>query len=338
VAGEFVSLLRGRVLAAHNASFERRFIEAELARLGHRPPRLADATLCTMQLAGQLLPVANRSLASCCAACGIELRDAHRAVSDATATARLLSKWLREMPDAPWWHERSRRARELIWPSLQRRNVALVRRRSAGERKPHFLERIAERMPPHTGPAEHNEYLALLDRCLLDRKLSVHEQQALVALANELGIGRSTCRKLHEEYFAEMVRLAWEDRSLSDDERDDLRAVAALLAIPDDQLAAALQSPGETPSDRSALPLLRDAFRLQRNDRIVLTGKTRRPREDWHSELERLGLVPTNSVSRKVKLVVAADVDSLSDKARKARELGIPIVDEEGLIALLQRM
>jgi DNA polymerase III subunit epsilon len=38
---------------------------------------------------------------------------------------------------------------------------------------------------------------------------------------------------------------------------------------------------------------------------------------------------------KKVKLVVAADPDSLSGKARKARDYGITIVSEAGLVSLL---
>ena len=40
-------------------------------------------------------------------------------------------------------------------------------------------------------------------------------------------------------------------------------------------------------------------------------------------------------MTKKVKLVVAADPDSLSGKARKARDYGITVVSEDGLISLL---
>lgn len=63
-----------------------------------------------MHLAANVLPGAGRSLASLCAACGIELRDAHRAISDAYATAQLLARWLREIPQASWWRGLAERA------------------------------------------------------------------------------------------------------------------------------------------------------------------------------------------------------------------------------------
>ncbi|UUT36001.1 hypothetical protein L2X98_23115 [Microbacterium elymi] len=41
------------------------------------------------------------------------------------------------------------------------------------------------------------------------------------------------------------------------------------------------------------------------------------------------------TVTKRVALVAAADPDSLSGKARKARDYGIPIVSEDGLVRLL---
>jgi DNA polymerase-3 subunit epsilon len=59
-----------------------------------------------------------------------------------------------------------------------------------------------------------------------------------------------------------------------------------------------------------------------------------RTRSALERELRDLGLVPWRAVTRKVKLLVAADPDSLSGKARKARDYGIPIVDEATLARL----
>lgn len=74
---------------------------------------------------------------------------------------------------------------------------------------------------------------------------------------------------------------------------------------------------------------------LRRGDRIALTGEMRRSRDAWHRLLRARGLEPWPSVTRQVKVVGAADPDSLSGKARKAREYGIPIVTEQALEALL---
>jgi DNA polymerase-3 subunit epsilon len=60
-----------------------------------------------------------------------------------------------------------------------------------------------------------------------------------------------------------------------------------------------------------------------------------RTRESWETALIAHGFTPWNAVTKKVRLVVAADPDSLSGKARKARDYGITIVDEPGLERLL---
>ena len=71
--------------------------------------------------------------------------------------------------------------------------------------------------------------------------------------------------------------------------------------------------------------------RLREGDRIVLTGSMSQRRSDWIDDLDAVGIVVWPSVTRKVRLVVAADVDSESTKARKARDYGIPIVSERWL-------
>ena len=78
------------------------------------------------------------------------------------------------------------------------------------------------------------------------------------------------------------------------------------------------------------------AFALEPGDMIVLTGDMVRGRSDWEAELLERGFVPRPTVTKKIKLVVAADPDSLSGKAKKARDYGIPIVNEDGLRKILK--
>jgi DNA polymerase-3 subunit epsilon len=46
----------------------------------------------------------------------------------------------------------------------------------------------------------------------------------------------------------------------------------------------------------------------------------------------------TSAVSRKTTVVVAADPDSLSGKARDARALGVPVVNENTFMRVLNAM
>ncbi|NEG96749.1 exonuclease [Bifidobacterium sp. SMB2] len=75
--------------------------------------------------------------------------------------------------------------------------------------------------------------------------------------------------------------------------------------------------------------------RLREGDRIVLTGAMSQRRADWVDDLAAMGITVWPSVTKKVRLVVAADVDTESTKARKARAYNIPIVSERWLKAAL---
>lgn len=54
-----------------------------------------------------------------------------------------------------------------------------------------------------------------------------------------------------------------------------------------------------------------------------------KPRPQIAEELAEAGFVVKSGVSKKLDRLVAADPDSLSGKARKARDYGIPVVGEE---------
>ena len=68
---------------------------------------------------------------------------------------------------------------------------------------------------------------------------------------------------------------------------------------------------------------------LEPGDRIVFTGAMKRQRSQWEEDTLRHGLTPGQGVTKKTKLVVAADPNSQSGKAAKARAYGIPIITEE---------
>jgi DNA polymerase-3 subunit epsilon len=196
---------------------------------------------------------------------------------------------------------------------------------------PGFLERIVVRVPDVAETHEQAEYIALVERCLLDRYLSEHEKDALVALADRLGIGRDTAERLHRDYFLALARVAWADGVVTSEERGDLELVAALLSIGDDLLSDAVSAPPPQPSVALAV----GEFLLAPGDEIVLTGEMTHQRSHWEGKLRDAGFVPKSAVTKRVALVVAADPDSLSGKARKARDYGIPIVGEAWLEAFL---
>jgi len=66
----------------------------------------------------------------------------------------------------------------------------------------------------------------------------------------------------------------------------------------------------------------------------VLTGSLSRPRGEIKDQLQRLGAKVAGSVSKKTHYLVAGD--AAGSKLEKAQQLGVQVLDEAGLEALLQ--
>jgi DNA polymerase-3 subunit epsilon len=82
-------MLRGRVLVAHNAAFDRRVLRQAFTRVGLDWPN--PPTICTAALARSLLPLQReRRLQALADALGIEVAVAHRALADAETCGRIL--------------------------------------------------------------------------------------------------------------------------------------------------------------------------------------------------------------------------------------------------------
>ena len=89
VLPQLEELLRGRVLVAHNAPFDRRVLRRAFELIGLDWPN--PPVLCTAALARKLLPLQNkRGLSVLADALGVEVHTAHRALADAETCARVL--------------------------------------------------------------------------------------------------------------------------------------------------------------------------------------------------------------------------------------------------------
>src|SRR3954449_10188708 len=85
---ELAELLHGRVLVAHNASFDRRVLRQAFDRGGLDWPD--PPVLCTVALARRLHPLARqRRLAPLAESLGIDVAVTHRALADAETCARV---------------------------------------------------------------------------------------------------------------------------------------------------------------------------------------------------------------------------------------------------------
>lgn len=339
IAGDLVQRLRGKVLVAHNFRFDSTFLRKEFERIGVNVPITPDSGLCTMQLASEYLDTARRSLDACCASIGYRLRDAHSALEDARAAARLLCHFLLETP--AFVQKVAHKLPHLAaveWPQLEV-GVAPVTRR-AGPKPPreHFVAKLAARVEGATDNSAERSYHALLDRILLDREISLHEEAELITAAVAMGIAREDAVGFNHRYLEALVTLANDDGVITTDERHDLLHVARLLGIGASVVEDLLDGT-HLPRDILAAHQTVRAFSLQEGDAIIFTGDAPDvTRDELKVAAEKLGLKVASSVTKKTRLVVAADPDSLSGKAQKARVLGIPIVGYTTYFRLIEML
>jgi DNA polymerase-3 subunit epsilon len=251
IAPDLVSLLDGRVVVAHHAGFQLRFLFAEMMRAGYAVPRDGGSALCTMQLARDFHPGATRSREDCLASFGLRRREEPAsAATNALATADLLAAYIGSSDDRSFWDRYLGHALDEPWAqgdpgaaqSPPRRWVPRRGREGEATHETHpFLRRIARQMHSYVGDSEHLDYLAFLDRCLIEGYLAAGG--ALQALAQELNISRFVCESIHHDYFVELSAIASRSGSLDEHQIGDLWAVGELLDLPTSVIRAALDAP-----------------------------------------------------------------------------------------------
>lgn len=332
IAPTLAQLLTGRLLCAHHAGFDARFLAEEFRRAGVAAPIDPDRALCTMRLSRDYLPTSVRTLAACCAAAGVVIESAHEALADARAAAGLLRCYLAVAGDPLPWAQLAAQASTAAWPVLPTgpsTRAPVHRGNRTGEPASAWLRRLRSRSTGPVPQAAGMAYLTVLDGALLDRFLSQTAKNRLVAVADEHRLSRSQVLWLHESYLAGVAHEARSPAAAA-----DLVNLAALLGLDETAVERALTEARHPPSGCSAatspsvnIPVQRGTIALRPGDRVVLTGEMDQPRELWELMLRSAGLT-TGGVTKATRVVVAADPDSTSGKALRAAQYGIPIVSE----------
>jgi DNA polymerase-3 subunit epsilon len=335
VAGDIAARLEGRVIIGHNARFDDRFIREEFSRIG---VRVGDSPLlCTLRMAYALEPdVAGRKLPDCCARAGVPIDAWHGALHDARATARLYESYMsraeregcREILD-----ELERAAAQFpfpTWCGVPSASGRFLRRADAAKQanaRRNYLGRLIHAMVGDEAPtATEASYLDLLDRALADRLIEPAEAEQLSVEAERWELTPSQVTACHHLYLRTLVSRAREDGIVTASERQDVDLVAGLLGVSSEVLNGMLN---EGPGNASDAVLL--AGRV-----VCFTGDfSTMSREEAIRRAQDKGVVAVDSVTKKTNLLVAADPESLSGKAQKARKYGIPIISEADFWAQL---
>jgi DNA polymerase-3 subunit epsilon len=334
IAGLVVEALKGAVaIAAHNIRFDRQFLEHEFLRLGCHFPECFS--ICTMQLAG------GGDLTDCCRNQGFSPEgEAHHALADARAAARLLAHLL---ADDPRTVRTLSRLAPIEWPTIPPMGIQPVTRDESRRRQTEpstFIQRLLGRRREHALPDATDgaliAYGALLDRALEDRLVDDSEADTLVEMATSWGLSEDQIQRAHRNYLNQLAIAALADGTVTDVERRDLNLVGRLLGQASRDLDGMLNQ---------AAAMLSGTHRKQTSGKIVesslaglcvcFTGELQCrlagdpiSRELAEELATKAGLIVLDTVTKKCDLLVLADPHSQSGKAKKARQYGIRIMHE----------
>jgi ATP-dependent Lhr-like helicase len=334
VAGDLLGRLDRSVVAAHNHRFDWGFLVAEFARAGYKMPPLPG--VCTMALASRVgAGAASRRLDACCEEFGIARDRPHSALDDARATAHLLAAYVDRV-----WQDGDPRldalgCDPLTWPAVLpgippsgRCQPRLSSRPS--ERQGSYLRSLVERLDGRdAADADVAAYLDLLDRALQDRCLTGVEADELAATAAAWGLSTDAVSAAHRGYFAGLIRVALSDGVVTESERSDLDRVRRLLRLEPSDLDEAFDPSRPTTegtvAQQGALTGLTVCFTGVLRSSLDGDPITRVMAERLAASA---GLEVRDRVTKDLDLLVVADPDTESGKARRARTQGTRIVAE----------
>ena len=293
----------GTVLVGHNLRFDTGFLAQECERAGEG--------ICTYRLTKEKLAAATVRY-------GIALEGHHRALIDARATAELFRRILEETSGAP--------ARMPV-PD-QSHSARTLRREAVGAPSTTPLARLLSRACYPSSLEACVAYFEMLDWVLADGVVSLDEQAALDEQIAPLGLTQSQVRGMHEAYYQSILRAVERDRHVSQEEHAMLVSIARSLAVADAVIPGITEV--ATPRREAGLaPGLRVCFTGTATD----ADGNPIERSDLESLAAANGLQPVSSVTKKsCDLLVAADPESASGKAQKARQYGVPVMSIEAFL------
>jgi DNA polymerase-3 subunit epsilon len=315
VAGGLARRLDGAILVAHNLPFDARFLRQECK---HADVRFEPGVgVCTLALTGE-------RLAAAAARYGIELDGHHRALIDARATASLLRAVMDDPTEALPAH----------MAAIHHAPVARsLRREATGETNPRPMARLLARACYPSSLDGCVAYFEMLDWVLADGLVSAEERELLDAQIASLGLTSAQVRAMHEAYLASIVRAVQRDGIVTAGEHALLESIARSLGLS----GSAVPAVTAAPTPRAAA-----CAELKPGTRICFTGsavgRDGQPieRESLESLAARLGYQPVASVTKKsCDLLVAADPSSMSGKAQKAHQYGVPIIALEEFLRIV---
>lgn len=303
IQNDVAKLLDGRILVAHNLPFDRKMLNQQLSRL--RNDFELGTGFCTYK-------ATKLSLKDACEHYGISNAQSHRAITDARVAALLLNATFEDgqtfVPVSIGFDDSLPMSR-----TLARGAFAEEARINSSK-----IRRIARSTSiPQISDAE-MYYLDALSSGLSDLHLSEMEIAHLDEWAKFLGLTDIQRKTAHQSYFDSFVRAAERDGIITQEEKLLIDQLGLILEVDHRPIIITPQA---------------DASVLRAGVRVCFTGSAKDSsgkdllRSDLETLAESKGLTVVESVSKSgCDVLIAADKNSMSGKAKKAKGWGISVL------------
>ena len=304
VIDEISGFLDGRIFVAHNVAFDTRMLKQEFVKANREID--FGIPFCTLQ-------ATKMKLEKACDEYGVKNLGAHRALTDARATALILAQvFTNKNETAP-----------LVIKDYDKKSVAHIISRSAFDDThvggQQHIRRISRNHGTHGVDGPMLSYLDALSSLLSDFKLTQDESSQLKIWAADLGLTKKQIESANSIFIKSIVEAAERDNYISPTERNLINRVSAELGV-------------EIELD-SSVNAQEIEVNLASGIKICFTGTARDEngaeitREFLESIAVSRGLVIVSSVTKtSCDLLVASDKSSMSGKAKKARDYGITVI------------
>lgn len=319
IVNDLFRMMDKRILVAHNLSFDNRMLAQELEHAGFEGD--LGKGFCTLVASRRLLPGAGDSLKSTCEALGIESIDAHSALGDARMTKQifdLLKEDSQKVKEVNVKFEREKKPARVIV-----RNAFIGKEDDAIEQIKSFTSKV----PFPTSEEKGVAYLLLLNMAMQDLIISKNEEAELSTWASELGISEIDRNELHKGYLDSFIQAALRDGVITTKEKDMIDLVGKALGL-------------EVKIPDTPQPIKANVENLGVGKKVCFTGEAvglsgeSISRNDLEALASKVGLHPVRDVTKKgCDILVAADETSMSGKAKKAKDWGIPVISVEKFVS-----
>lgn len=320
VGAEVAKRVHGAVLCGHNLPFDTRMLRNEFMHLGVEldPAQGLDTYR------------AERSaLGNACAAYGIRLDGAHRALVDARATGQLAVRLADRFAEAA-------PARFLTPVAGGKESKRLCRMGGAPAvvAPPSFLAQLTTAVVHHPDSYAMGLYLDLLDRAMADVHLTDSERTELELLALELALSVEDRQLAHQRWVDDLIAAARSDGVVDGSEYDQLLRAAHWLGVSEFRVR-----------DRTIIErATTEQLWLEPGLGVCFTGEAVDDdgelieRDELEALATEMGLRAEASFTKsRCSLLIAADPATVSRKANQARMWGMPIVAVADFLTAYQR-